>query len=374
MKRRMIILASGLFVLGLFFVYRWYFGRDLRPRNNSGTLNEVEIKTFGCEVIDSNPAHPILIAKSIEPSLIVEEIRNSTITLHMTLKNLLPSGIRYSGSPSSRIIDDGTNKEIYVTLTPREKTELKFSNTSKTQDFMFSVSGCSEGNDSPFTNSRGSYFIWNDLVRNVNASKDLFTVHLGDIVSSGKKQHWRRLQSQIAKFKKPLFPVLGNEDVDMSPQGRDHFRSLFGNENYSFSYADCAFVFFDNSRKYHAEEGWDWLKAELKKYPNLRKFVFLHIPPRHPVNREKYFEGWSPQTEKIFTDILTTAHVEAVFASHLHDYAHFTQDGVTYWVTGGAGGRPEKTIVAGFHFLRVKVKPNSPLEVEVVPLSNKPSL
>lgn len=374
MKRRLIILAGGLFAVGLFSLYRWYFGCDFGTRSDSGTLNAVEMTTVGCEMIDSNLKHPILIAKSIEPSLVVEEIRNSTITLHFTMRNISLSGLNFSGPPSSRIIEDGTNRDIFVTLKPREKAELKFIKSSVPPDFIFSVSGCSEGNDSPFTNSRGSYFIWNDLVHKINASQDLFTIHVGDLVSSGHKQHWRRLQSQVAKFQKPFFPILGNEDVEGSPRGRDHFRSLFGSEIYSFAHAGCAFVFFDNSRKYHSLENWRWLKAELNKYTGLRKFVFFHIPPRHPFNRESYSEGWSPETEKIFTEILTSARVEAVFASHLHDYAHFTQDGVTYWITGGAGGRPEKTIVAGYHFLRVKVKPASPLEVEVVPLSNKLSL
>lgn len=217
----------------------------------------------------------------------------------------------------------------------------------------FAVFADSEGNDHPFTNKRGSYFVWNNLTAEVNRTGVKFVVGLGDFFDSGEGHHWRRFQKRFGRFRIPFFPVLGEKDVS-SVFGKLFFKTIFGNENYAFEAFNCKFVFLDNSFAF-SESQLAWLESELRM-SNKRKFVFLH---RSPLESEE------------FTRLLGLYKVEAVFAGHLHRLLHEEKDGVSYWTTGGAGGELESNGLS-YHFLKVRIEDNGPVTVMAVPLSNSP--
>ena len=203
-------------------------------------------------------------------------------------------------------------------------------------DDKFSVAlfGDCQGADNPFTSRRLTYFVFNHVLEQVNKEQPLFTVILGDIVSSGRAYHFRRFQRQLAAVRTPVYLVLGNHDAKY--RGREIFSRLFGPAYYSFSVGSNHFLALDNADGTIREEQMNWLGKELQKHPDKNLYVFLHQPLFDPRPGENYAMSDTAQAARL-KELFLQHKVKAVFSSHLHGYYTALADGVSYYITGGAG-------------------------------------
>ncbi|MCB4757659.1 MAG: metallophosphoesterase [Elusimicrobia bacterium] len=375
MKRSKSSKKAGRFITAVVFVLvalagaRWYLGPPLPKPMPPGIPEHLQVRLEGCEFLSPHKGQVVLVAKSPSPRVVVTNTSSSDQPFTFLMKNTgLFNYVWPTPGGRSRHIP-GVGFLVDARLRSFERCVYAFTPIRQPHPFEFAVVGASEGIDNPFTNHRRSYFVWNDFTKKVNNSGAHFVVHVADLLDSGRSYHWRQFVGRIRRLHVPFLPVLGNEDVS-PPEGRTNFRALFGREEYSFVYQGCKFILLDTSNKTFTPDQWTWLESELKSGGTSRKLVFLHIPPWHPSERI-YLPEWGESAGRRFTDLMSRTGVEAVFASHRHTCAVGVKDGVQYWITGGAGGKLDDSF-AGYHYLHVRVPEKGPLEVTVVPLSNRP--
>lgn len=94
-----------------------------------------------------------------------------------------------------------------------------------------------------------------------------------------------------------------------------------------------------------------WIRNELAHLPEGVRFVFfnLHHPPVADVDATIDADHNARPNEIALTALLRTspARKQAAFvvsAGHIHNYERFSQDGITYLVSGGGGAAPRLTI------------------------------
>lgn len=129
-----------------------------------------------------------------------------------------------------------------------------------------------------------SHLFFDDLtkaVNHINQSGDFdFVIHGGDMSDGGLIKEFDIFQDVMKKLKMPYFTVIGNHDL--LANGRSIYSDMFGEENYSFIYKECKFIFFNNVvwELNYAEPDFGWLRNELQDRNEFRHvFVIAHIPP-----------------------------------------------------------------------------------------------
>lgn len=159
--------------------------------------------------------------------------------------------------------------------------------------------------------------------------------HLGDLTQKGSSQkHYDRfwqLSAPIAELC-TIHPARGNHDVSEA-LFLANFPQLNGRTNYTVELDSLLFVILDSNRDLGPRsEQSAWLRGVLED-STLPKLVLLH----HPVfsggehGDELGLGLWLPH-------LLNTYGVAAVFSGHDHHYERSQYAGITYIVTGGAGG------------------------------------
>lgn len=333
-----------------------------------------ELTLSGCEVLHEKSDQIDVVAKSLTPKITIKDTDAKTNLLRIRFLNLSHQHelVGLHEKDKLKILHNRNGIEVKIELGPDEERTLSAKPKKQEYPFEFAVFGDSEGNDNPFTNKHGSYFVWNRLTDEIKKDNLLFAVGLGDLLSSGEEHHWKRFGKRINLLSASFFPILGNEDID-PPSGRHQFRMLFGKENYSFSYLDCHFIFIDNSNKKITPDQWTWIESELLNNQDKRQFLFMHIPPFHPNNLSYYMEGWDTQTTAQFMSLVKKAKVEAILGAHLHSFSYGEIDGIKFFISGGAGGKLD-SLDPGYHFVKIRLEKDKPLKFDVIPLSNKPKL
>ena len=346
-----------------------YFGW---PLSNPQYAIQIDLK--GCEILAQEENQIDIVSKSLTPEIILRESSHRENKVKIRIYNLSEQheliGLKRQDKKRNLPRRNGIQGTIY--LKPDEERRISAVPKKMEYPFEFAVFGDSEGNDNPLTNKHGSYFVWNRLTDEIKKRNLLFSIEVGDLLSSGEKHHWKRFRKRINLISSSFFPVLGNEDVH-PPEGRHHFRTLFGQENYAFSYLDCRFIFLDNSKKEISQDQWRWIQSELETYKKKRIFISMHIPPFYPNNPHQYMEGWDAQSSNRFTTLIKESHVEAVFGAHLHSFYHGVYEGIDYFISGGAGGKLD-SLDPGYHFVKIRIEKDKPLSYEVVKLTNKPKV
>ena len=176
-------------------------------------------------------------------------------------------------------------------------------------------------------------------------------LHTGDIVyPSGEDKHYDKrflapYRGLIGEV--PLFPVLGNHDVQ-EDDGAAFLKNFHPPRNnprgtaryYSFDWGDAHFVALD-SELYHEDAGGDteeqrlWLEEDLSATRKPWRFAFLHRPlyssSRH---------GSDQEIRADLAPVFSRHGVQLVFSGHDHAYERTVPvGGVIYLVTGGGGKR-----------------------------------
>ncbi len=145
----------------------------------------------------------------------------------------------------------------------------------------------------------------------------------------------------------PVYPVLGNHDV-LTDNGEPYLDAFdlpsegSGTERfYSFDVGPLHVAALDSELYYRDDSippavQKDWLVEDLRQTDRPWKIVVIHRPP---FNSSPY-HGPDPHVLEDLVGIFTAEGVDVVFAAHEHVYERLKPiDGVTYFVTGGGGGR-----------------------------------
>ncbi|KAB2897274.1 MAG: metallophosphoesterase family protein [Kofleriaceae bacterium] len=188
-------------------------------------------------------------------------------------------------------------------------------------------------------------------------------IHVGDVAySSGTPDQFQRrvfaVYAPLLRFV-PMFAVAGNHEyvtADAAPF-RDAF-ALPGNERwYSFDWGSVHFAALDTEQSLSTQAA--WLDADLAATDRPWKIVFFHRPPYSSGDH-----GSATDVRTRLAPVLERHGVQLVLTGHDHHYERTTpQNGVTYVVTGGAGGnlRPvgssafTAVAVSRLHFVQVEV-------------------
>ncbi|MFA6816980.1 MAG: metallophosphoesterase [Lentisphaeria bacterium] len=106
-----------------------------------------------------------------------------------------------------------------------------------------------------------------DLIgENVKKSKDRFVLQVGDLFRYRTLSHYRWMVSEVhdAFQTMPIYSIPGNHDIN-DKVGLQLYRSVFGQENYWFSYGNTLFVGVNSSSISFSENTLDWLNRTLKR-------------------------------------------------------------------------------------------------------------
>ena len=186
----------------------------------------------------------------------------------------------------------------------------------------------------------------------------------GDLIRDGSVDqyldHHLRLVEMAAPV--PVFCVPGNHE-----RGERHdfagFKAIYGGTRFSFSYAGCRFVGFNDAEKLRVTgDDLAFADQELSKPGAEYKFVFFHVPPDYFENTiigDGKVRGFSWNAEKL-REILTQHQVTEVFMGHIHGHATAVIDDVRYSLTAGAGAPLSERLDDDqrcHHYLVVHVQP-----------------
>lgn len=142
-----------------------------------------------------------------------------------------------------------------------------------------------------------------DFGQSVQQRKDVqFIVHSGDISDFGWAKEFKWVHRIMEKLPVPYLTVVGNHDIIAN--GKEVYRQMYGDFNYSFDYGFARFVFFDsNSREYRFQGNvpdisWIRKQTDISDSSGLSQVIAIsHIPP--------FDADFDPDLEQEYMDILT---------------------------------------------------------------------
>ena len=117
------------------------------------------------------------------------------------------------------------------------------------------------------------------VVHNINQDNRVdFVIQVGDVTNYGLLEEYEWSYKIFSKIQAPFFVVVGNHDAISS--GKDIYKKLFGDYNFSFVFGNIHFIFFNNNDVEYRQVDYRWLKRELEhNQGTLKKVVISHIPP-----------------------------------------------------------------------------------------------
>ena len=174
------------------------------------------------------------------------------------------------------------------------------------------------------------------------ASPD-FILHTGDLVADADDPAlWPIFFDAERELlrKAAFFPSLGNHERN----ALSYFDFLNAKAYYSFNWGNAHFMVIDSDIENAAEtktqrdsfwqEQTRWLEDDLREAQKADfRFLFAHHPPMTAVKRRQGDNPHMTALEPMFEKYRLTAG----FFGHDHNYQHYLQNGVHYFVTGGGG-------------------------------------
>ncbi|MGC9361941.1 MAG: metallophosphoesterase family protein [Candidatus Syntrophosphaera sp.] len=161
--------------------------------------------------------------------------------------------------------------------------------------------------------------------------------HTGDLTLRGSNQKHYDTFFAISKPLLeicPIHPAKGNHD-----RSRELFLANFpdiGNQTYySVEHDSLLFIILDSTLGLKPRSGqYEWLQKMLRSEGCRAKIVILH----HPILSSGYEPGESG-LELFLPSMFEDTGVVAVFSGHHHNYERLEYKGITYFITGGGGGK-----------------------------------
>jgi predicted phosphodiesterase len=221
------------------------------------------------------------------------------------------------------------------------------------------------------------------LVQAFARSNPAFISFGGDIVYNGDDtDDWKVWDSETAVWREkkiPVYPTLGNHELHGNENvALDNyflrFPDLKNSLYYSVRAANTLLLVLDSSLDETFGPQWQWLTQKLDHLPGDVDFVVivLHHPPYTSSSDAKRFGGGHSARfkEQELARLLEARQQNlrariVVFSGHVHNYERHEHGGITYFVSGGAGGHaypierapgdPFQSKDVNYHYLQVEV-------------------
>lgn len=231
----------------------------------------------------------------------------------------------FSISCESRVNNPNKIDENSTNLT--QKNLEKISKIKLDDPYRFSFAIVSD--------SHTDYDDFRDIIKDINQKAEaLFLIHAGDFTYLGWSTEFQSANSILKELTIPYLTVIGNHE--WLSNGRQFYKQMFGDFDYSFVFNDYKFIFLDANSQANLGEppNLDWLEDQLSG-PDRYNLVFViaHQPPFDPT--------WSDETENRYRQLMAENKVSLSIHGHLHYYWYGERynDGVKYLVVDNAGDR-----------------------------------
>lgn len=184
--------------------------------------------------------------------------------------------------------------------------------------------------DTPLTfafvsDTHDGYANWGNIVDVINGQKDVeLVVHAGDLTDFGAQQEYIWAYDEFHRYNAPFFAVAGNHDG--LSNGGELYASMFGPDNFSFSYGGVKFIFFNtNTIEWGlSSPDFDWLEARLTD-PDTTTIVITHHPPASTPHMT------DEQTAHLL-ELLDRYKVNFYLYGHIHEGVVIEQRGPTQFI------------------------------------------
>lgn len=221
-------------------------------------------------------------------------------------------------------------KDKDTRLSNLEKLSIQEKATSENKTFTFAL----------ISDSHTFYNDLDDAVLAINENENIeFVIHGGDLTDGGMIKEYEIFHNIVSDLNYPYFTVIGNHDC--LANGLGIYKNMYGIDNYSFTYKDCKFIFFNNIiwELGYIEPDFFWLQSELEDTTSYEQvFVIAHIPP--------WSDQFTPVYSKLFEHFILTYNVSLSIHGHHHDhyFGCFFDDEKEYLVIGSVDKRYYCTI------------------------------
>ena len=232
--------------------------------------------------------------------------------------------------------------------------------------------------------SRSFPKVYKQITQLVWERRPNFVIHLGDIVTAGKKKHEWIVQcfqpSEELLARVPMLPTLGNHEQD-AHWYYDYFSLPQPEYYYDYVYGNAHFFVVDTDHSLEPDtEQTKWLDRRLGESTATWKFVYHHHPA-YSSDEDDYGDtrkGGSTfgdeRVQKNLVPLYEKHGVDIVFAGHIHVYERSwpiragkvdLHNGVHYVICGGGAAEletfaPVRTwfanrLMRGYHYVCVRI-------------------
>lgn len=163
-------------------------------------------------------------------------------------------------------------------------------------------------------------------IADINQQPDVdFVIFSGDITEFGADEELKLAHSVIRQLRKPWYIIPGNHDTKWSESGCNTFRTVFGNETFSFQHKGYWFIGTNSGPNMRMgpgqvpRENIVWLRKELQQQPD----IFM---PVIYVNHYPQDDGLNNWYEVM--DLLRPRNVKAMICGHGHTNRAYNFEGI----------------------------------------------
>jgi 3',5'-cyclic-AMP phosphodiesterase len=142
-----------------------------------------------------------------------------------------------------------------------------------------------------------------------------FLVMAGDITDFGLGREFKWVYERLKDLKVPYFCVIGNHDLVTN--GGEHYEKIFGDKNFSFTFAGYKFIFHDTNGREYGFNGsvpdLDYLRSQMGDQDPEWLVGMSHVPP--------FNEDFDPTLEEPYSRLFAS---DQRFIASLHGHLHGT--------------------------------------------------
>lgn len=180
-------------------------------------------------------------------------------------------------------------------------------------------------------------------VKQIRALGLKYIVHTGDWTTVGTREELLTQKEIFDNIALPYWGVMGDHDRWQSQER--NFESIFGKRYEAIEKNNILHILMDSSdlNNGFGEEQLSWLELLLKKNPESRKLIFMHLPPYHPssdrtVSSKGGTSAIRDQEVDRFLNLIKDQNVLAIFSGDHHLSASYTEPktSVRIFISGAA--------------------------------------